>query len=139
MTARCERPVHPPGGVLAGCTGDELRALDLLTRPVVVGAGCVIVGAGDDEAACFVLVRGAAAVEIGGRRVDTLRPGAVFGWCGRIDGRPFPATITATTRSSLAVAVDPELEALLVIGALHVEWRRVTARWHGVAEAGRSL
>jgi hypothetical protein len=139
MTPRCARLEPTPGGVLAGCTGDELRVIGQLTRPVVVGAGCVIVGAGDDEAACFVLVRGTAAVEIGGRRVDALRAGAVFGWCDRIDGRPFPATVTAMTRSSLAVAVDPELEGLLALRALRTGWNGATARWHELADATRAV
>lgn len=137
MTRPCERLAHAPGGVLAACTQEELHALEQLTRPVVVRAGCVIVGRGDDEAACFVVVRGAAAVDVGGRRVETVRAGAVFGWCDRIDTRPFPATITASVCSSLAVAVDPELDEILAIGALRSEWSRATARWHGLEHVGR--
>jgi CRP-like cAMP-binding protein len=137
VTRPCGRFAHAPGGVLAACTSEELRALERLTRPVVVRAGCVIVGRGDDEAACFVVVRGAAAVDVGGRRVEAVRAGAVFGWCDRIDARPFPATITASECSSLAVAVDPELGEILAIGALRSEWSRSTARWHGLADVAR--
>jgi CRP-like cAMP-binding protein len=76
----------------------ELEEIDRLVDEIEVEAGERLTRQGAVEARqSFVIVEGEASVEIDGRRVATLGPGALFGEMAMLDHKPRSATVTAIT------------------------------------------
>lgn len=76
-------------------------------------AGVEIMRAGEPGAQMFYLHGGVAVVVAGGREIEELREGAIFGEMAMIDHAPRSATVAAKTDCE-AVPVDERLFLLLV-------------------------
>ena len=70
--------------------------------PVRYAAGDVIFAEGDKGDAMFVVRTGEVAIERGGRVMETLSGGGVFGEMALIDGSPRSATVRAKTDCEVA-------------------------------------
>jgi CRP-like cAMP-binding protein len=70
--------------------------------PVRYAAGDVIFAEGDKGDAMFVVRTGEVAIERGGRIMETLGGGGVFGEMALIDGSPRSATVRAKTDCEVA-------------------------------------
>lgn len=76
-------------------------------------AGTVIMRAGEPRTEMFYLHKGSAAVLAGGREVELVGEGGIFGEMAMIDNGPRSATVVAKTDCE-AVPVDERLFLLLV-------------------------
>jgi CRP/FNR family cyclic AMP-dependent transcriptional regulator len=76
-------------------------------------AGTEIMRAGEPRTKMFYLHKGTAAVVAGGREVEEVAPGGIFGEMAMIDNGPRSATVVAKTDCE-AVPVDERLFLLLV-------------------------
>jgi CRP/FNR family cyclic AMP-dependent transcriptional regulator len=82
----------------------DLETIDRLVDEIEVPEGEVLTRQGAKEAQqSFVIIAGEASVEVEGRTVGTLRPGALFGEMAMIDGRPRSATVVATSPMRLLI------------------------------------
>jgi CRP-like cAMP-binding protein len=91
----------------------EIAEVAKIADEVDVEEGKVLTREGDTGREFFVLLEGAATVEQGGRRVNTLGPGDFFGEIALVSRSPRTATVTATTPSSLLVITPSSFRALL--------------------------
>ena len=83
-------------GTFAGCSRDDLVPLaDSVTQQRVVKAGDVLCGEGDDVAAWWVVLSGAAEVTVGGAGVGSVGPDETVGELALFTGGPRGATVTA--------------------------------------------
>jgi CRP/FNR family transcriptional regulator, cyclic AMP receptor protein len=98
---------------LAGLDDRELARIDQLSESCEVDEGTVLTREGSAGHQAFLVVEGAARVEIGGSGVVTLGPGDFIGEMSLIDGRARSASVVATTPMHLLV-FDPRAFASLV-------------------------
>ena len=105
-------------------------------------AGSVILREGDSSMALYVMLSGAARVEraaasAGSLQLNELRPGAVFGEMGMVDGAPRSATVTALERTECALLSRWDFEeplrdncevGLALLRTLSARVRRLEAR-----------
>jgi CRP-like cAMP-binding protein len=68
---------------------------------------------GDVGRECFVLVEGKVKVDINGRKVASLGPGAYFGEMSLLDKGPRTATVTTETDSTVLVLGPREFSGVL--------------------------
>jgi CRP/FNR family transcriptional regulator, cyclic AMP receptor protein len=100
--------------MFSGCSKKELGWLADATHLEQVEAGETIISEGAPSSNVYVLVTGTATVRRGGRRVDTMGVGDVFGELGLFLGTTRNASVVADGpvellvlgRSSLRAAVD---------------------------------
>ena len=85
------------------CTKSDLKIIARHVETISVESGRMIVRAGDDGDAMFVIMSGAAAVERDGHHVADLGEGDYFGELALLDPAPRAATVRATSDCELAV------------------------------------
>jgi len=110
---------------LAECTQRQLRAVAALSKVVEMPAGSVLMRAGEPGDEFFVIIDGAAMVEISPRKRRRMGPGEFVGEMSLLDGEPRSATVTAgpgletlaLTRTDFLSLVDsePSLARALIV------------------------
>jgi CRP/FNR family cyclic AMP-dependent transcriptional regulator len=91
--------------LFAGLSKGELRNIADEAREELFSAGQEIVREGQSGGPFFCITEGRAELEIKGKRVDELGPGAYFGEMSLIEGGPRTATVRATTQvKALAIS-----------------------------------
>ena len=93
--AKMERLQRVP--LLEECTGRQLREIARIAEVQELPAGTVLTRAGEPGDDFFLIVDGAARVEVPGGRTGPLAPGEFFGEMSLLDGGPRSATVTADT------------------------------------------
>ncbi len=99
--------------LFARCSRQEIAEVASIADEVDVKAGKVLTQEGESGREFFVLVKGAADVRRGGRKVNTLEPGDFFGEIALVSRSPRTATVTATADSQLLVITATAFRALL--------------------------
>ena len=99
--------------MLAELSQRQLRRIAGITRVVEAPAGTVLTRVGEPGDEFFMIVDGAATVEVPGRRRSRLGPTDFFGEMSLLDGEPRSATVTADTDMRLLVIVRRNFQALL--------------------------
>jgi CRP-like cAMP-binding protein len=100
--------------LLEECTQRQLRAVAAISRMVEMPAGSFLTRTGEPGDEFFLIIDGAASVEVSARRRRRLGPGAFFGEMSLLDGEPRSATVRAETDMRLLVIVRRHFQALLV-------------------------
>ncbi|GCL61305.1 cyclic nucleotide-binding domain-containing protein [Pseudaquabacterium pictum] len=99
--------------LFAAVRDGELTAVAASARPVALAAGQTLFAEGDAGDALYVLLQGALAVSVQGRRINTLGDHEVVGEMAVLDPQPRSATVTALETSQLLRIGAAELEALM--------------------------
>ena len=99
--------------LLEGCSKRQLRAVARITEVVDVSAGKVLTSAGERGEEFFLIVDGAARVEVSARKRSKLGPGDFFGEMSLLDGGPRSATVVAETPLRLLVIARRNFSTLL--------------------------
>ena len=99
--------------IFEGATQRQLRAVAAISRVVEMPAGSMLTRAGEPGDEFFVIVDGAAVVEVSPRKRRRLGPGDFFGEMSLLDGEPRSATVRAETDMRLLVIVRRHFQALL--------------------------
>ena len=99
--------------LFSACNRKELQKIAKGSDELKVEAGKVLTEQGRSGHEAFVIVSGEAAVEVNGKRLATLGPGAHFGELALLDGQPRTATVTATTDMTVLVISQREFFSLL--------------------------
>lgn len=99
--------------LLEGCTRRQLRAIARISEVIEVPAGTVLAQAGKPGEEFFLILDGAARVEVSPRKRSRLGPGDYFGEMSLLDGGPRSATVTADTPVRLLVIKRGDFSALL--------------------------
>jgi CRP/FNR family transcriptional regulator, cyclic AMP receptor protein len=89
--------------ILQECTNRQLREVARIAEVVELAPGSVLTRTGDPGDDFFLIVDGAARVEVPGGKTVRLGPGEFFGEMSLLDGEPRSATITAETGIRLLV------------------------------------
>ena len=98
---------------LAECTQRQLRAVAALSKVVEMPAGSVLMRAGEPGDEFFVIIDGAAMVEISPRKRRRMGPGEFVGEMSLLDGEPRSATVRAETDMRLLVILRRNFQTLL--------------------------
>src|SRR5580700_5373113 len=85
------------------CSQKQLDQVDRLVTRVYVLPGETFLAEGVTGSELFIVVSGTAEVTRGGRVINTLGPGDLFGELALIDGKPRGATVTAKSRLELLI------------------------------------
>lgn len=109
----------------------ELRRVDALVCPVQLRAGHVLTRQGSHGREAFLVVSGAADVEINGRTVARVGPGEVIGELALLGARRRTATVTALTQMEVLVMDREQFAGLLAD-------RRIAERVDEVARVRQS-
>jgi CRP/FNR family transcriptional regulator/CRP/FNR family cyclic AMP-dependent transcriptional regulator len=99
--------------ILAECTQRQLRAVAALSKVVEMPAGSVLMRAGEPGDEFFMIIDGAAMVEISPRKRRRMGPGEFLGEMSLLDGEPRSATVRAETDIRLLVVVRRHFQGLL--------------------------
>jgi CRP-like cAMP-binding protein len=99
--------------IFAECTKKQLKAVAAISRVVEVPAGAVLTRAGEPGEEFFVIVDGAAVVDVPRRKRRRLEPGAFFGEMSLLDGGPRSATVRADTDMRLLVILRRNFQRVL--------------------------
>ena len=99
--------------LFAGFRGRELTRVGQLADVIDWPAGRVLMRQGERGAEMFVLVRGRAEIERGGRVIAEVTNGGILGEIALIDEGPRSATVTLTEPSRLLVVAHREFHALM--------------------------
>jgi CRP-like cAMP-binding protein len=99
--------------MLAECSQRQLRRVAAIARVVEAPAGSVLTRTGEPGEEFFLILDGAATVDVPGRRRSRLGPSDFFGEMSLLDGEPRSATVTADTDVRLLVIVRRNFQALL--------------------------
>jgi CRP/FNR family cyclic AMP-dependent transcriptional regulator len=91
----------------------SLRAIVSAAVEVDVPAGKVLVREGEHGRELYVILRGTAEVERGGRKLRELTPGEFFGEMALLHPSPRSATVTARTDMRVMVLGAREMEVVL--------------------------
>ncbi len=91
----------------------EVEEVTKIADEIDVKAGKVLTREGERGNEFFVLLGGAARVERGGKKVNTLGRGDFFGEIALVSRSPRTATVTTTGPSDLLVITDTSFRALL--------------------------
>lgn len=99
--------------ILQECTARQLREVARIAEVMEAPAGTVLTRLGEPGEDFFMIVDGAARVDVPGGLQRQLRPGEFFGEMSLIDGRPRSATVTAETDIRLLVIKQRHFATLL--------------------------
>ncbi len=99
--------------MLRECSPPQLRAVAKITKIVEGSAGTVLTRAGQAGDHFFIILDGAAAVQVPTGTRFTLAPGDFFGEMSLLDGEPRSATVEADTDVRLLVIERRNFWALL--------------------------
>ncbi|PYO36391.1 MAG: hypothetical protein DMD86_04780 [Candidatus Rokuibacteriota bacterium] len=99
--------------ILAELTQRQLRAVAALSKVVEMPAGSVLMRAGERGDEFFLIIDGAAIVEISPRKRRRMGPGEFLGEMSLLDGEPRSATVRAETDMRLLVVVRRHFQGLL--------------------------
>jgi CRP/FNR family transcriptional regulator, cyclic AMP receptor protein len=89
--------------IFAGCSRRQLREIARIADVVEAPAGAALTRVGDPGNHFFLIVDGAAIVEVSPRKRRKLAPGEFFGEMSLLDGGPRSATVVAETPVRLLV------------------------------------
>ena len=89
--------------LLEACSYKQLRAVARITDVLELPAGTMLARAGEPGNEFFLIVEGAARVEVSPRKRSRLGPGDYFGEMSLLDGGPRSATVVAETPVRLLV------------------------------------
>jgi CRP/FNR family cyclic AMP-dependent transcriptional regulator len=95
------------------CSRAELTEVTKIADEIDVPEGKELTREGDRGREFFVLLEGNAAVQQGGRKVNTLGPGDFFGEIALVSRSPRTATVTTTTPARLLVITASSFNTLL--------------------------
>ncbi len=95
------------------CSSRQLRAIARIAEVQEVPAGHVLAQAGDPGDRFFVIVDGAAQIEVSPQQQSRISPGEFFGEMSLLDGEPRSATVTADTAMRLLVIQRRDFMTLL--------------------------
>ena len=95
------------------CSAVDLMHLATIADQVDLPAGYELCREGRVAQECFVVVRGEAAVEIGGEQVAIIGPGETIGEMGLLEHKPRSATVRTTTPVSTYVIARNRFDDLL--------------------------
>ena len=99
--------------LFAACSQKDLQRIARASDEVQVPEGRTLMKQGDVGRECFVLVEGQVKVDINGRKVASLGPGAYFGELSLLDKGPRTATVTTETDSTVLVLGPREFSGVL--------------------------
>jgi CRP-like cAMP-binding protein len=99
--------------LLQECSSRQLREIARLTEVTELPAGAVLARTGDAGEEFFMIVDGAARVEVPGGPTRRLGPGEFFGEMSLLDGGPRSATVTADTAIRVLVIKRRHFTTLL--------------------------
>jgi CRP/FNR family transcriptional regulator, cyclic AMP receptor protein len=108
---KIERLVEVP--IFAGCSRRQLRAVARIAGVFDAPAGAVLTRTGDVGREFFLILDGAARVEVSPRKHVRLSPGDFFGEMSLLDGQPRSATVVAETSVRLLVINSRNFHSLL--------------------------
>jgi CRP/FNR family transcriptional regulator, cyclic AMP receptor protein len=89
--------------LFSDCSRRQLRAIAKISDVFDAPSGTLLTKAGDPGNEFFLIVDGAARVEVSARKSSRLRPGDFFGEMSLLDGEPRSATVVADTPIRLIV------------------------------------
>lgn len=95
------------------CSASELSAVQRLVERLPVRAGEILVREGSLTKEFFILVRGCAEVQRGGRLVSVLQPGECFGELALLDPAPRNATVRMRDDGEVLAVAQPAFWTLL--------------------------
>ena len=124
--------------IFQGCSRRQLQALARITEEFDAPAGTILTRAGDPGEEFFLIVEGAARVEVSPNRRLRLQSGDYFGEMSLLDRQPRSATVVAETPIRLLVIDRRSFATLLdeVPGLIH---RLLVALSRRVRNAERTL
>lgn len=124
--------------IFQGCSRRQLKALARITEEFDAPAGTILTRAGDSGEEFFLIVEGAARVEVSPARRRRLQRGDCFGEMSLLDRQPRSATVVAETPVRLLVINRRSFATLLdeVPGLIH---RLLVALSRRVRNAERAL
>jgi CRP-like cAMP-binding protein len=96
-----------------GCSSRQLRAIARIADVQEVPAGDVLAQAGDPGDRFFVIVDGAARIDVSAQKHSRIGPGEFFGEMSLLDGEPRSATVIADTAMRLLVIHRRDFMTLL--------------------------
>jgi CRP/FNR family transcriptional regulator, cyclic AMP receptor protein len=96
-----------------GCSSRQLRAIARIAEVEEVAAGAELARAGDPGDRFFVIVDGAARIEVSAEKQSRIGPGQFFGEMSLLDGEPRSATVVADTAMRLLVIHRRDFMTLL--------------------------
>ena len=99
--------------LLEGCSRRQLRAIAKISKVVEVPRGTMLARSGDPGDEFFLILDGAAHVEVSPRKRSKLGPGQYFGEMRLLDGEPRSATVVADTPLRLLVIKRRNFSTLL--------------------------
>jgi CRP-like cAMP-binding protein len=121
--------------LFAGCSVEELAAVDNQGTEITVEPGEILVHEGNPGRQSFIIVSGRASVTAGGREIARLGTGDFFGEMAVLTLRPRSATVTAVTRMRVLVLEPRELATILKVSPVsHAMLRGVCDRLYAVEE-----
>jgi len=80
-----------------GFSPAELERVAELAEPAVAEEGALLIDQGRVGLECYVILRGQAAIYVGGEHIATLAPGSIVGEMALIEHRPRNASVVAVT------------------------------------------
>jgi len=95
------------------CSSRQLRAIARIAEVQEVAAGAVLAQAGDPGDRFFVIVNGAARIEVSPQKQSRISPGEFFGEMSLVDGEPRSATVVADTAMRLLIIHRRDFMTLL--------------------------
>jgi CRP-like cAMP-binding protein len=95
------------------CSSRQLRAIARIAEVQEVPAGTVLARTGEPGDRFFVIVDGAARVEVSPQNQGRMGPGSFFGEISLLDGEPRSATVVADTAMRLLVIPRRDFVTLL--------------------------
>jgi CRP-like cAMP-binding protein len=99
--------------LLSECSRKQLKAVARITEVVEVPAGTLLARQGDPGNEFYLIMDGAARVELSPRRRARLKPGDYFGEMSLLDGEPRSASVFAETPMRLLVIKRRDFATLL--------------------------
>lgn len=99
--------------MLAGCSRRQLRAIARISEVIEVMEGTVLARSGEPGEEFFLILDGAARVDVSARKRSRLQPGQYFGEMSLLDGGPRSATVVADTPLRLLVIKRGDFATLL--------------------------
>jgi CRP-like cAMP-binding protein len=114
-------------GLFAGCTDEELRALDGLGARIRIPAGTLLMTEGTAARECYVLLEGTAAVSSDGGAVAMVGPGSLVGEMALLTGGRRSATVESVTPLSVILFHHGEFAQLMRVPGVETKVRRLVS------------
>lgn len=92
---------------------DTLSLFQHEREVLLVESGATVFLQGDEGSSAFVLLSGEVQIEVGGRVIERLTPGSIFGEMAIISSEPRSATARAVSDSRMAVLSDKRFTYLV--------------------------